>query len=141
MKGAIILLNEIPYNTLAECYRLQRQWPAPNDLELDMSRLEQLRQMLTDEPEDTFLNYALALELDKHQQHDESLTLFEKLVQLDPPYVPAFFMAGQMLNRLDRNDEAKNYLSRGIDEARRQGNDHAAGEMSEFLSMISDQEL
>jgi len=102
-----------------------------------MSRLEQLREMLGKEPEDEFLNYAVALELDKLEQHDESLQLFEKLMAFDPPYVPAFFMAGQMLNRLDRIDEAQRLLTEGIKHARSQGNSHAAGEMTEYLEMIS----
>lgn len=101
-----------------------------------MSRLNQLREMLADEPEDAFLNYALALELDKLEEHDESLALFQKLMSFDPPYVPAFFMAGQMLSRLDRNDEAQQFLVEGIQHARTQGNGHAAAEMSEFLEMI-----
>lgn len=101
-----------------------------------MSRLEQLTEMLSQEPDDAFLNYALALELDKAERHDESQKLFEKLTQFDPPYVPAFFMAGQMLSRLDRNAEAKRFLTDGIAEAKKQGNLHAAGEMTEFLTMI-----
>ena len=105
-----------------------------------MSRLEQLTEMLETEPDDAFLNYALALELDKADRHAESLALFEKLVAFDPPYVPAFFMAGQMLSRLDRNAEATSFLTRGIAEARKQGNGHAAGEMTEFLAMIEENE-
>ena len=105
-----------------------------------MSRLEQLREMLGSEPEDAFLNYALALELDKHEQHEESLGLFRKLIKFQPPYVPAFFMAGQMLSRLDRNEEAKQFLAEGIAQAQTQGNLHAAGEMTEFLAMISEEQ-
>ncbi len=103
-----------------------------------MARIDQLRELLTSEPDDAFLNYALALELDKLGEHEESLLLFEKLTQFVPPYVPAFFMAGQMLSRLDRNEQACTFLLAGIEEARRQGNSHAAGEMSEFLAMISE---
>jgi hypothetical protein len=38
--------------------------------------------------------------------------------------------------KLARNDEAREALRRGIDEARRQGNTHAAGEMSELLASL-----
>ena len=103
-----------------------------------MSRLEQLTEMLSQEPDDAFLNYALALELDKAERHHESQELFEKLIKFDPPYVPAFFMAGQMLSRLDKKGEAKTFLIEGIAEAKKQGNMHAAGEMTEFLAMIED---
>ncbi len=103
-----------------------------------MNRLDKLRNMLADEPDDVFLNYALALELDKSEQYDESLDLFNRLTRRNPPYVPAFFMAAQMLNRLDRSDEARQFLQRGVQEATAQGNDHAAAEMREFLDMLGD---
>ncbi len=55
----------------------------------------------------------------------------------DPtPYVPAFFMAAQQLVRLTRLGEARAALRDGIEQARRQGNAHAAGEMAEFLTSI-----
>jgi hypothetical protein len=43
-------------------------------------------------------------------------------------------MAAQQLARLERVAEARAVLRTGIEEARRQGNGHAAGEMSEFLA-------
>jgi hypothetical protein len=54
----------------------------------------------------------------------------------DPPYVPAFFMAGQQLVRLGRIDEARTTLREGIAAAHIQGNSHAAGEMTEFLGSL-----
>jgi hypothetical protein len=48
--------------------------------------------------------------------------------------VPAYFMSAQQLVRLQRIDEARSFLRSGIEEARRQGDSHAAGEMSEFLA-------
>jgi hypothetical protein len=45
-------------------------------------------------------------------------------------------MAAQQLVELDRLDEARTFLRDGIDEARRQNNQHAAAEMSELLAEI-----
>jgi hypothetical protein len=45
-------------------------------------------------------------------------------------------MAAQQLVRLNRVDEARTYLRDGIEAARNQGNAHAAGEMSEFLTSL-----
>jgi hypothetical protein len=45
-------------------------------------------------------------------------------------------MAGQQLTRLDRVAEARDFLRDGIDAARAQGDAHAAGEMSEFLTSL-----
>ena len=98
-----------------------------------MSRREKIEAMLADDPQDTFLRYSLAMELDKEGAHDASLARFDELTRDAPPYVPAFFMAAQQLARLERTTEARTYLRHGIDAARDQGNAHAAGEMSEFL--------
>ncbi len=103
----------------------------------ETTRRQQIEAMLQEEPNDTFLQYALAMELEKEGAHDKSLEWLERLTQSSPPYVPAFFMAGQQLARLDRIDEAQNWLTRGITQAQQQGNLHAAGEMTEFLGTIS----
>jgi hypothetical protein len=101
-----------------------------------MSRRDKIEAMLADDPRDTFLRYSLAMELDKEGDHDGSLTRFAELTRDTPPYVPAFFMAGQELARLARIEEARSFLRDGIEAARMQGDAHAAGEMSEFLASL-----
>ncbi len=101
-----------------------------------MSRREKIEAMLADDPRDTFLRYSLALEFRKEGAHEESLERLDELTRDDPPYVPAFFMTGQLLAELQRIPQARDYLRRGIEEARSQGDAHAAGEMSEFLASL-----
>ncbi len=100
------------------------------------SRREKIEALLADDPADTFLRYSLAMELDKEGQHDRSLAMFGELMQGEPPYVPAYFMAAQQLARLNRVAEARAALRDGIDVARTTGDTHAAGEMSEFLASL-----
>lgn len=100
------------------------------------TRREKIEAMLADDPGDTFLRYSLAMELDKEGDHEASLARLAELARDDPPYVPAFFMSGQQLARLDRVNEARAVLRDGIDAARGQGDAHAAGEMSEFLASL-----
>lgn len=100
-------------------------------------RRAKLEAMLAEEPQDRFLRYALAVEMDKDGEHDASLEELNKLIAESPPYVPAFFMAGQQLARSGRLEEAQDVLRRGIEEARRQGDFHAASEMSDFLSSLA----
>jgi hypothetical protein len=45
-------------------------------------------------------------------------------------------MAGRQLVALGRIEEARRALREGIEEARRQGNTHAAGEMGELLMSL-----
>jgi thioredoxin-like negative regulator of GroEL len=101
-----------------------------------VSRRVKIEAMLADDPSDVFLRYSLAMELDKEGDHDASLHRFGELAAENPPYVPAFFMAAQQLARLERLEEARTLLRDGIEAARRQGNAHAAGEMSEFLASL-----
>jgi len=98
------------------------------------SRREKIEAMLAEEPGDTFLRYSLALELDKEGNHARSLAELSGLAASEPPYLPAFFMAGQQFARLGRIEEARDILRRGIEQARLLGDSHAAGEMSEFLA-------
>ena len=102
------------------------------------TRREKTEAMLLDEPGDTFLRYSLAMELDKEGANDSSLEKLAELTRDQPPYVPAFFMAGQQLVRLNRVNEARSILCNGIEAARQQNDAHAAGEMSEFLSSLGD---
>jgi len=100
------------------------------------SRRERIEAMLVDEPDDAFLRYSLAMELDKEGEHERSLGELGLLSSQQPPYVPAYFMAAQQLTRLSRIDEARAILRDGIAAARSAGDAHAAGEMSEFLASL-----
>lgn len=100
------------------------------------TRREKIEALLADDPTDAFLRYSLAMELDKAGDHDPSLQLFRGLMGDSVPHIPAFFMAGQQLVRLNRVNEARAVLRDGIEQARLQGDAHAAGEMSEFLASL-----
>lgn len=101
-----------------------------------MKRREQLESMLADSPEDTFLRYALAMELESEGENERSLSLHRGLIEDEPPYVPSFFMSGQQLADLERTDEAIEILKQGAEQAGLQGNDHAKAEMISFLQSL-----
>ncbi|MDG2382424.1 MAG: hypothetical protein P8N76_12210 [Pirellulaceae bacterium] len=100
------------------------------------TRREKIEAMLADDPTDVFLRYSLAMEWAKEGENEASLLGLEQLMKESPPYVPAFFMAAQQLAGLSRVSEAREKLRDGIEQARQQGNTHAAGEMSEFLASL-----
>ncbi|MDA1231349.1 MAG: hypothetical protein O2856_11295 [Planctomycetota bacterium] len=101
-----------------------------------VTRREKLEAMLAGSPNDQMLRYMLAMEFDKEADHDQSLEMFGGLMKDSPPYVPAFLMAGQLLARLSRTEEARATYQTGIREAQQQHNDHAAGEMAGFLQEL-----
>ena len=98
-------------------------------------RMDQIEALLADDPADPFLRYGLAME---YASAGDDATAAGQLLGLtaDTAYVPAFLMAGQILNRLNRVDEAIVVLRQGIAAAREQGNAHAEGEMTTLLASI-----
>ena len=103
---------------------------------MTQTRREKIESMLADDPTDQFLRFSLAMELEKEGRHDESLAQHHGLTRDETPYVPAYFMSAQQLARHGRTGDARSVLRDGIEEARRQKNAHAAGEMSEFLASL-----
>lgn len=101
-----------------------------------MTRREQLESMLAADPHDTFLRYALAMELKNDEEFENSEKMFRDLMGDRPPYVPAFFMLGQQLVGQDNLDEAKTVLQNGINQAGQQGDLHAAGEMTALYESL-----
>ena len=103
---------------------------------METSRIDSIQEMLADEPDDFFLRYALAMEYRKAGRTDESLAAFVTLIDDDPPHVPAFFMAAQLLVGTGDVARARQFLVDGIRHAGIQGKQHAAAEMTELLATL-----
>lgn len=102
------------------------------------TRREKIESMLKEEPDDVFLRYSLALEMEASEEWEASLEILETLARGTPAYVPACQMAGQQLIKRDRIADARRALREGIEAARSQGNSHAASEMSELLMSLGE---
>jgi predicted Zn-dependent protease len=101
-----------------------------------MDRIALLTEILTATPDDTFARYGLALEYSKAGQTEQALREFKILIEKNPDYTPAYFMAAQTLAGASRVDEAKRMLVDGIASARRTGNTHAQSEMTAMLEEL-----
>ena len=98
------------------------------------ARRQQIESMLQAEPQDRFLRYCLAVEMNADGDSEGALAKYTELCSEQPPHVAAFFRRGQLLVELDRVEEARAVLRDGIETARAEGDLHAAGEMSELLA-------
>ena len=101
-----------------------------------MDRIALLTEILTANPDDTFARYGLALEYSKAGQTEDALKEFKTLIEKNPDYTPAYFMAAQTLASASRIDEAKRMLVEGIASARRTANTHAQSEMTAMLEEL-----
>lgn len=93
-----------------------------------------LTEILSQNPNDAFARYGLALEYSNTGDVDRALEEFGKLLATHPDYTAGYFMAAQALARADRVVEAKKMLGDGIASARRAGNSHAQSEMEGMLA-------
>ncbi len=80
--------------------------------------------------------YGLAMEYRALERHDEALQTFTTLRTSTPEYVPMYLMCGQMLEKLGRNDDAREWLDAGVVAARKKGDSHAVGELESALATL-----
>ncbi len=103
----------------------------------NQSRRERIESMLRETPEDDgFLRYGLGMEYKAEGDLENAVRCFRDLLQATPDYVAGYMQLGQLLNQLEREDEAKAIYRDGIAIARRKGDKHAADEMSGFLALL-----
>lgn len=101
------------------------------------TRRQKLEEFLASNPNDTFSRYGIALECMREGDVAAAESNFRTLLETNPDYVPGYQMLAQMLAQNNRADEAKIALSKGIDSAIRQGNQHARSEMEALLSELA----
>ena len=96
-----------------------------------------LSELLSQEPNNAFARYGLAMEYSNSGELDRALEEFGKLLSANPDYTAGYFMAAQTLAKAGRAEEAKQMLVDGIESARKTGNSHAQSEMDAMLAELS----
>ncbi len=82
--------------------------------------------------------YGLAMEYRSLARIDEALQTFTTLRAQSPDYVAMYLMAGQMLEQAARSREAREWMTTGIDVAKRTGNTHALSELESALGTLAE---
>ena len=103
-----------------------------------MDRKALLTEVLTQNPNEAFARYGLAMEYSQAGDVERALEEFRKLLSVHPDYAAGYFMAAQTLARVDRTPEARTMLAQGIAAAQRSGNAHAKSEMEAMLSELAE---
>jgi tetratricopeptide (TPR) repeat protein len=101
-----------------------------------MERIETVREMLKDDPNDPFLHYALGLELVKKQNYQEAISAFQTVIQLNETYVAAYYQIAIIFIHLDIVDVARTYVNKGIEQALLKKDFKSKGELEELLEGI-----
>ena len=102
------------------------------------SRIEQLRILEEESPNDDFVIYTIGLELLKSSTA-EAETYFDKNHKLNPNYLANFYQLGKLKLELGKYDEAKIILEEGITLAKKDNNKHAQNELEFLLEDVEDE--
>ena len=93
--------------------------------------------MLLENPTDSFLQHALALENIKTGNDEAARQLFEEILNREPGYIGSYYHLGKLLERIDQADEAIKVYEKGMEEAKKAGDNHAFGELRGALEELT----
>ncbi len=105
---------------------------------MSATRLDQLRGMLAEEPNDAFLRYAIALELKRAGKMEEAANDLERLLIADPKYIACYYQLALILIDLGRADEAVHVCEAGALQCIVTGDRKAGAELLELKNAIAD---
>lgn len=108
----------------------------PNAPNAPNKRLAYLEKITAGGSTDPMAWYGLAMEYRKLQRWDEALQTFTTLRAQAPDYVAMYLMCGQMLEEIERTEEARDWLEAGLAAARAKGDAHAASEIESALALL-----
>lgn len=100
------------------------------------NRLDALKQMVVQDPSNSFARYGLAMEYAKAGNLDQAVAEFKTLLSTDDSYVAAYYHAGQALEKLGDIDGARAMYERGIEACHRKGDAHTRSEIEAALSLL-----
>ena len=99
-------------------------------------RLQILKNMVEQNPTDSFARYGLAMEYRNSGDLQSAMAEFRSLMSINPDYSPAYFHGGQTLERMGLLDEAREVYTKGVEVTIRTGNEHARSEMQGALDLL-----
>ena len=105
--------------------------------EAETTRREFLEETLRQDPDNTFAQYGLAMELAKSEPV-AAWTHFEYLLLHHPEYSATYYQGGMFLAKQGRLDEARKVLAAGVEVTRGQGKQHAQAELQGALDDLDD---
>ena len=88
-----------------------------------------MKELLVQNPTDSFLQHALALEYIKLGNDEAARGLFEKLLNENPGYIGSYYQMAKLQERLGETDKAVQLYKQGMEEAMKAGDNHAFGEL------------
>ena len=99
-------------------------------------RAEMLKNLLAQDPTNTFARYGLAMEYANSGHLPEAVAEYRTLMATNPDYAAAYFHCGQTLERMGNLDEAREAYQKGIEVTTRTGDSHTRSELQTALDLL-----
>ena len=100
------------------------------------NRLEILKNMVAQNPSDSFARYGLAMAYAGAGDYAQAVEEYRKLIEANPKYVAAYYHSGQALEKLGKAEEARAIYRRGIEISTQVGDMHARSELETVLDLL-----
>lgn len=104
------------------------------------TRLENLQKYLLDDPKDSFLRYALAIELINVNEVHQALEIFRDLISEDPEYLATYYQYGKTTEESGAILEAIEIYKLGLIIAEKQNNTRTVKELKQAILSLTDNE-
>jgi tetratricopeptide (TPR) repeat protein len=95
-----------------------------------MSRIDTLKNMLSESPNDSFLNFAMAKEFEKLGDFDNALKKYLYLYEIDPEYVGLYYHLGKLYEEFEEFEKALAVYDEGITLCKKIADFHALSELN-----------
>ena len=98
-----------------------------------MERIEKLKSFLAENPDDSFVQHALALEYVKLNDDEAAKKQWEALLKRDADYVGSYYHLAKLLERQGERETAVATYEKGMAIAKKVGDRHAFNELQGAL--------
>lgn len=103
---------------------------------MSSDRLKLIKEMLETNPDDSFLQYAAAIEYENLGNRKTAIETIKKLLDRDPAYLGAYYKLGKLLEQDGKEKEAIKTYRRGLDVSKKNSDLKTEGELSEALMLL-----
>ncbi len=94
-----------------------------------MDKIERLKEFLNANPDDSFVQHALALEYIKIGEEHKAKELFENILSIDENYIGTYYHLAKLLERTGEKEAAISAYERGMKKAKEAGDQHSYAEL------------
>lgn len=102
------------------------------------TRIEQIQEFLKEDPKDSFLRYALALEYIKINEPKKAITAILKLIEDEPDYTASYYQLGKLYESLGQVDNALETYSKGMEKSKNDSSRKTYMELKEAYNLLLD---